>query len=245
MLLKALIWSVILIMRFVRASSEAGWPFHIHTLKLMLPYFAAAGHWHCLRYASVCLMKMTKLPKNLLKKVLEGEHAMRHQNGIWNSIWSDIMIGTTVMQYGHDSNGMTGITFNEKALNRWAKILHISSIMGKNLLDLKEASTSRDVSHHKEENRSRIVKGEKDREKIRNFLSTCIHPFYTENHPAEVVNIHNGKLSNNDIDIDKSVEIGSSEQVRKSHRTLPEGFYNPLSKQVKSSVYPSEKRSSK
>ena len=77
-------------------------------------------------------MKMTKFPKNLLKKFLDGEHAMRHQNGIWNSIWSDMMIETTIMRYGHDPNEMTALTFNEKALNRWAKILHISSIMEKN-----------------------------------------------------------------------------------------------------------------
>ena len=35
--MKALIWPVILIMRFVRACREADWPLHIHTLKLMLP----------------------------------------------------------------------------------------------------------------------------------------------------------------------------------------------------------------
>ena len=134
LLLKALIWPVILIMRFARASREARWPLLIHTLKLMLPYFAAAGHWHCLRYAPVYLIKMTKLPKNLLKKFSDGEHAMRHQNGLWNSIWSDMMIETIVMQYGHGPNGMTGLTFNEKALDRWVKILHISSIMGKTCL---------------------------------------------------------------------------------------------------------------
>ena len=44
--LKALIWPVILIMRFVRACRETDWPLLNHTLKLMLPYFAAAGHWH-------------------------------------------------------------------------------------------------------------------------------------------------------------------------------------------------------
>ena len=81
LLLKVLIWPVILIMRFARASREARWSLLIHTLKLMLPYFAAAGHWHCLRYASVYIVKMTKLPKNLLKNFLDGEHAMRHQNG--------------------------------------------------------------------------------------------------------------------------------------------------------------------
>ena len=46
-------------------------------------------------------MKMTRLPGGLLSKFLVGEHAMRHQNGLWNSIWSDQMIETTVMRYGH------------------------------------------------------------------------------------------------------------------------------------------------
>ena len=127
--LKAVIWPVILIIRFVRASREEDWTLHIHTVKLMLPYFTAAGHWHYLRCASVCLMKMTKLPKNLLKNFLDGEHATRHQNGIWNSIWLDMVIETTVMRYGH---GLNGIRFNEKVLDHWAKRLHISSIVEKN-----------------------------------------------------------------------------------------------------------------
>ena len=71
-------------------------------------------------------------------------------------------------------------------------------------------------------------------------MSTCIDPFDTESHITEIVNIHTGKLSNKDINVDKCVEIGS-EQVKKFHQTFPEGFYYPLSKQV----YPSEKRSSK
>ena len=118
---------------------------------------------------------MAKLPKNLLKKFLDGEYAMRHQNSIWNSIWSDMMIETTVMRYGHGPNGMTGLTFNEKALFRWVKSLHISNIVEKTLLDLKEANTSRDMSHHKEEGRSQIIEGEKDREKTRNLCQ----PVYT------------------------------------------------------------------
>ena len=94
--LKALIWPVILIMRFVRANREADLPLFIHTLKLMLPSFAAAGHWDYLRYAcSVYLMKMMKLHTNLVKKFVDGEHAMWHQNGKWNSIWSDMIIETT------------------------------------------------------------------------------------------------------------------------------------------------------
>ena len=119
-------------MRFVRASREADWPLHIHTLKLMLPCFAAAGHCYYLCYAPAYLMKMTKLPRNLLKKVSDEEHARQHQNGIWNSIWSNTMIESTLMRYGHGPNGMARLTFHKKALDRWAKSLHISSIMEKN-----------------------------------------------------------------------------------------------------------------
>ena len=102
--------------------------------------------------------------------------------------------------------------------------------MGKNLLNLKEVNISRDVGHHIEERRAQIIEDEKDRVKIRKFLSTCIHPFDTENYPTKIVNIHTVKLSNKDVD--KCIEIGS-EQVTEFHQTLLEGFYNPLSKQVK------------
>ena len=116
--LDALIWPAFLIMRFVRAGREADWPLHIDILKRMLPYFAAAGQWHYFRYATVYLIKMTKLPKEPLGKFIDGKHAMRHQNGIWNAIWSDMMIETTVMCYGHGPTGMKGLTFTEKALDR-------------------------------------------------------------------------------------------------------------------------------
>ena len=53
---------------------------------------------------------------------------MWHQNGKWNFIWSDMMIEHG---YGHGSNGMAGLAFNEKALNCWAKSLHLSSIVEK------------------------------------------------------------------------------------------------------------------
>ena len=85
-------------------------------------------HWHCLRYASVYIMKMTKLPKNLLKNFLDGEHAMRHQNGH--------MVRYDDENHCHAIQALSkwndGLTFIEKALNRWAKILHISSIIEKN-----------------------------------------------------------------------------------------------------------------
>ena len=178
--LDGLIWPVFISMRFVRPSREADWSLHISTVRLMIPYFAAAGHWHYLRYSIVYLMKMTKLPEDLLIMFPGGEHSMRHQNGLWNSIWSDQMIETTVMRYGHGPSGMVGITFNDKALDRWARSLHLSSLVEQNLMGLNDTSKNKVVTKHKEESISRIKSDSIDRENIRKFLTTCLRPLYID-----------------------------------------------------------------
>ena len=71
---------------------------------------------------------------------------MRNQNDIWNTIWTDMMTKTTVMCYGHGPTGMKRMTFNEKSLDHWTKSLHISSIMEKCLLNLKDSATTSDVT---------------------------------------------------------------------------------------------------
>ena len=43
---------------------------------------------------------MEKLPKELLDAFMKGQHAMHHNAGIWNGIWSDMFIETTFMRYG-------------------------------------------------------------------------------------------------------------------------------------------------
>ena len=52
---------------------------------------------------------------------------MRHTPGIWNGIWSDMIIETTVMRYGHGPGGMVGLTLNQNSLDKWALSTHISS----------------------------------------------------------------------------------------------------------------------
>lgn len=94
---------------------------------------------------------MKKLPSEVLNKFLTREHAMRHCNGLWNSIWSDMMIETTVMRYGHGPAGIIGITLSESALERWARILHVLSVLEQNFLGLKGSETNKNVTHHKEE----------------------------------------------------------------------------------------------
>ena len=45
---------------------------------------------------------------------------MRHVPGIWNGIWSDMFIETTVIRYGHGPGGIIGITLKPETLKTWA-----------------------------------------------------------------------------------------------------------------------------
>ena len=57
-----------------------------------MSYFFAAGHTNYAAYGLYYLRTMHKLPGNILDTFMKGEHVMRHQDGLWNAIWSDMMI---------------------------------------------------------------------------------------------------------------------------------------------------------
>ena len=110
---------------------------------------------------------MANLPGKVLREFLDGHHVMRHQEGIWNGIWSDMFIESTFMRYGHGPGGIIGITLNPKSLKRWALSLHLCSTVKQDLLEIVNGDSIRQVTKHKEEGISRITADGLDRTKIR------------------------------------------------------------------------------
>ena len=96
---------VLLTMMFVRAEREGDWPLHMATSKQMLPFFFAAGHVNYARYGLCYLREMERLPQEVLSHFMKGGHVMHHSAGLWHGIWSDMMIETTFMRYGHALGG--------------------------------------------------------------------------------------------------------------------------------------------
>ena len=93
-------------MLFIRAEREGEFPLHLYACQQMIPYFFAAGHINYARYGVCYLMTMSKLPPTLLDQFLRAEHVLRHQHGIWNEIWSDMMIETSYMKFGKGPSGI-------------------------------------------------------------------------------------------------------------------------------------------
>ena len=107
-------------MSFVRAEREVDWALHLSKVEQMLPYFFAVGHFSYARYGLYYLRCMQRLPPTLLTRFLHGEHVMRHRDGVWNGLWSNMFIETTHMRYGHRPKGIIWSTLNESTLAIWA-----------------------------------------------------------------------------------------------------------------------------
>lgn len=74
----------------------------------------------------ICFVcSMEKLSGNILSKSVQGEHVMRHQKGLWNRMWSNMMIDTTYMKYRKGHWGMIGITTKPCSLQIWANSYHV------------------------------------------------------------------------------------------------------------------------
>ena len=159
---------------------------------------------------------MSRLPPTILDQVLKGEHVLRHRQGIWNGIWSDMMIETSYMKFGKGPNGICQ---------------HSCSEVLQSLDSIREIHEIR-MTTHKEEKDGRMKADLIDKVKLQNFLETCLHPLNCSNHPESTLcNIYTGQLSGIKVNVNKSVEIGTKQMVS-FQRSLPDGFRSTIKKEV-------------
>ncbi len=107
-----LIKPVLLTLMYVRAERKCDSPRHLDNVRQLIPYFFTARRTIYARYGIYYMKSITctTLPRTVLYRFMDGEHVMRHIQGVWNGIWSDMFIETTFMRYGHVKDGIISIT---------------------------------------------------------------------------------------------------------------------------------------
>ena len=88
-----------------------------------------------------------------------------------------------------------------------------------------------ELTGHKEESNGRMA----DREWIKMKLQECIDPMNPEGHPPKVVNIAIGQIAQDNVYVDKAVELGSK-QMMEFENGWPKNFNDKLSRVVKTQV---------
>ena len=216
--------AMFIMMMYIRAEREADFGLHMVAVKAMIPYFFAAGHVYYLR-------SMEAMPQKCRDKFLKGEHVMRHIPGVWNGIWSDMYIETTFMRYGHGKRGIIGVTLKPETLKVWSLSLHICSRIEQDLQSFINPDENEKQDQHKEEMKGRIASDKSDRESIAKKLQNCIDPLNPDDHPPELVNIVLGKIAQDTVNVDKAVEIGST-QMKDFEHGWPKTFNEKISRSV-------------
>ena len=84
--------SLMLMLIYIRAEREGYFALYLYTCHKMMPYFFAASHTNYAGYGLCYSRTMHNLPGNILDAFMKGEHVMPHQDGLWNGLWSDMMI---------------------------------------------------------------------------------------------------------------------------------------------------------
>ncbi len=234
---ECLIDPVFIIMKYVRAEREADWPLHLATVKEMLPLFFAAGHMNYTRYGLYYLRSMEEMPSNVKEQFLKGQHTMHHKAGLFNGIWSDMVIETTYMRFGHGQSGIIGLTLKPETLKTWAYSLHTCNNVTEGLNALREHEQSSTSSQHKEEMKARIGSDGKDRQLVREKLELCIDPIYSEQYPNGLVNIVTGKVvAHPAVNVENAVAIGQS-QMDTFEKGWPASFYEPIHNTVNTMAF--------
>ena len=113
---------------------------------------------------------MRKLPPDILKRFLAGEHVTRHQKGFWNGIWSDMFIETSFMRFGKGPAGLIGLTLRPKSMKVWAYSLHSCTRILHDLDDIREGKRKQHAILHKEAMPARIKSDNDDRKKLRDKI---------------------------------------------------------------------------
>ena len=90
---------------------------------------------------------------------------------------------------------------------------------------MEDVSTLRDKSAssktaHKEEAPARISADQGDRDGLRRKLDVSIDPMDPEKHPENIVNVVNGRIAPESVNVDRAVEIGA-QQMGEFEQKLP------------------------
>ena len=153
---ECLIQPVIILHLYLRAERECDWLLHLYSLQRILPNFYAAGHWNYVHYIHWYLLEMkTLLSEGVFESFLNGQHVCRHQEGVWNGIFSDHFGEQTYIRYEKAKGGLTGKTLSQEQVATWTLSHHLcnSFTSAYDMMHVEEADENYDpgTKTHKEE----------------------------------------------------------------------------------------------
>ena len=176
----------------------------------------------------------TLLPEGVFESFLNGQHVCRHQEGVWNGIFSDQFGEKTYIRYGKAKGGLVGKTLSQEQVATWTLSHYLCNgfTLAYDMMHDEEPDEEYDpgTKTHKEEGKRRKELDAADRNAIisemkKYNIPLCINP------DDELINIDTGRVAPDSVNVDNALCTGSA-MTAKFSAALPGGFYQPLKKKV-------------
>ena len=136
---------------------------------------------------------------------LSGEHVCRHQEGTWNSVFTDQFGEQTYIRYGKAKGGLIGLTLSQEQVSTWVLSQHICNFLSLKMDEIFIKDMNTGSGQHKEEGEARKKLDGEDRSKIREEFSECHHPLKSE--AVKVINISNGCVADDKVNVHNAVSV--------------------------------------
>jgi hypothetical protein len=196
-----------LLHKFLEAERTGNWQMHLHTIRMMLPYLAAAGHNLYVKSVYVYLCEMQELEKNhpdVYAMFEAGHHVLRRSDRYWAGLSSDIVIEQVLMRSMKTSGGLTrGRGMTEFQRVQWL----LSSPLCAEVNHAMQNLTGVDYhssEQHKESGKTRRARDNSDAFKILRHI-TDRNPF--EGH-EQLRSIETGMMAEEKVNVDRCEDIG-------------------------------------
>lgn len=175
-------------------------------------YYTRYIQWHIIEMSG-------GLPKDAETMLMKGERVC-HQDGIWNSVFSDQFGEQMYIRYGKAKGGLIGLTLSADQVVGWLLSYHMCHMVSLSMDNMFENSEERDEekviqkSQHKKEGKH----CRKLDEEVKKHTHTLKVP------TSELINVENGRIASEKVNVHMAVEIGDR-TADHFHGNLPDGLY--------------------
>ena len=111
----------------VRADREGNWNLHLQSVQAVLPFFAACDRINYLRWASLYLEDMRKLPDTapaVHQAFINGKFVVKRTSGKFCAVGADMCLEQTINRSQKSASGIIGSTKQKQFVARWEMIYH-------------------------------------------------------------------------------------------------------------------------
>lgn len=142
-----LVKPVIIMKNFSRGGPEGDWNLHLFAAEAMLPYFRSACCHNYARDAAFHVHHIKDLDQKGTEK-LHHDAFVHHIPGIYNSIWTDMLIGTTYMRLGHGPAGAVEVATDYHQMVMWALSVALRGEVSPNVRAMSNSERNTLHTHH-------------------------------------------------------------------------------------------------